>query len=78
MDVIQDLNETNYLEINISEEFEFLIKKRNEFYGDLIDLNESTQKTKVNYVPFFKNSSTSDLEDESLIGNIVMDLPNED
>lgn len=81
MEKIKYINEINYNKINCSEEIsKFQIEIRDKFYGDLIYLNESTQKTKVNHLPYFSDYSTLNLEDniEWQNSNIVMELSNED
>ena len=60
MDIIQDSNEKNdFINYHLEESSNYLIKKRNNFYGDLTDLNESSYETQVKYLPYFYNSSTN-------------------
>ena len=70
MDIIQDSNENNnFINYCLEESSNYLIKERNNFYGDLTYLNESTNETQVKYLPYFCNSSTN-LDENTELGNV--------
>ena len=70
MESIQDSNENdNFINCRLEESSNYLIEKRNTFYGDLTDLNESTYKTQVKYLPYFYNTSTN-LDENNELGNV--------
>ena len=70
MNIIQDSNENNdFINNRLEESSNYLIKKRNNFYGDLTDLNESSYETQVKYLPYFYNSSTN-LDENTELGNV--------
>ena len=70
MDSIQDSNENdNFINCRLEESSNYLIEKRNTFYGDLTDLNESTYETQVKYLPYFYNTSTN-LDENNELGNV--------
>ena len=70
MNIIQDSNENNnFINCRLEESSNYLIKKRNTFYGDLTYLNESTYETQVKYLPYFYNTSTN-LDENTELGNV--------
>ena len=70
MNIIQDSNENNnFINCRLEESSNILIKKRNNFYGDLTYLNESTYETQVKYLPYFYNTSTN-LDENTELGNV--------
>ena len=63
MDIIQDSNENNdFINYCLEESSIIQIKKRNEFYGDLIYLNEETYETQVNLL--------QNLNENNELGNV--------
>ena len=63
MDIIQDFNENNeFINYYLEESSKFQIKKRNNFYGDLTYLNESTYETQVNIL--------QNLNENNELGNV--------
>ena len=67
---IQYSNENdNYKNYRLEESSNYLIEKRNTFYGDLTYLNESTNETQVKYLPYFYNTSTN-LDENNELGNV--------
>ena len=70
MDKVQDSNENNdFINYCLEESSNIQIKKRNNFYGDLTFLNESTYETQVNNLPSFCKSSTN-LNENNELGNV--------
>ena len=69
MDIIDSQKNNNFINYHSEESSIHQIKKRNEFYGDLIYLNESTNETKVKYLPNFCKSSTN-LNEDNELGNV--------
>ena len=47
MDIIDSQKNNNFINYHLEESSIHQIKKRNEFYGDLIDLNESTNENQI-------------------------------
>ena len=63
MDIAQDFNENNNFINSRNEESSIIqIKKRNNFYGDLTFLNESTYETQVNLL--------QNLNENNELGNV--------
>jgi hypothetical protein len=63
MESIQDSNENdNYKNYRLEESSNDLIEKRNNFYGDLTYLNESTYETQVNLL--------QNLNENNELGNV--------
>ena len=59
----------NNINCRLEESSNYLIEKRNIFYGDLTHLNESTYETQVKNLPYFYNSSTN-LDENTELGNV--------
>ena len=63
MDIAQDSNENNdFINNHLKESSINQIEKRNEFYGDLTYLNESTYETQVNLL--------QNLNENNELGNV--------
>ena len=63
MDIPQDSNENNdFINNHLKESSINQIEKRNEFYGDLTYLNESTYETQVNLL--------QNLDENNELGNV--------
>ena len=63
MDKVQDSNENNdFINNHLKESSINQIEKRNEFYGDLTYLNESTYETQVNLL--------QNLDENNELGNV--------